>query len=202
MPNLIQHGGVLILAAGESKRLGRPKQLLKFEGQSFINRLIAIVREAVEMPITLVLGADAAAIQAQLTDTDMNVVLNKDWKEGMGSSISMGLMKMLDADQGIDGVLILVCDQPFINKEHIISLIQLQKNTCLPMAACFYAGVVGTPALFHSTMFPHLLQLKGDIGAKKILKESIGQVAKLNFEKGVMDIDTEDDYQKIIQGEK
>lgn len=202
MLNLIQHGGVLIVAAGESKRLGRPKQLLKFEGQTFINRLIDIVRASCEMPITLVLGAEAEAIQAQLIDTKLNVVLNEDWKEGMGTSIRIGLTKMIQTEPALDGVMILVCDQPFVKSEHIQSLIQLQKDSRLPMAACFYVGIVGTPALFHQSMFPALLDLNGEKGAKKILNEAFGLVAKLNFEEGVMDIDTEEDYQKIIQGEK
>jgi molybdenum cofactor cytidylyltransferase len=98
--------------------------------------------------------------------------------------------------------MILVCDQPFVKSEHIQSLIQLQKDSRLPMAACFYVGIVGTPALFHQSMFPALLDLNGEKGAKKILNEAFGLVAKLNFEEGVMDIDTEEDYQKIIQGEK
>lgn len=202
MSHLIEHCGVLIVAAGESKRLGTPKQLLQFEGQSIINRLIEIVRMSGEIPITMVLGAEAEAIQAQLTDTTLNLVLNEDWKEGMGTSIRIGLTRMIEVDSALDGVMILVCDQPYIKSEQIQALIQLQNNTGLPMAACFYAGIVGTPALFHSSMFPQLLQLKDDNGAKIILKEAIDQVAQLHFEKAVMDIDTEEDYQKIIQGEK
>lgn len=202
MSNIIQHCGVLIVAAGESKRLGRPKQLLKYEGQSFINRLITIVRASGKMPITIVLGAAAEVIQEQLIDAELSLVLNEDWREGMGASIKIGLTKMIQNDPAMDGVLILVCDQPYINSEQIQSLVQLQNNTGLPMAACFYAGILGTPALFHSSMFSDLLYLKGDVGAKKIMNLAMDKVAKLHFEAGVIDIDTEQDYQKIIQGEK
>ncbi len=202
MSHLIEHCGVLIVAAGESKRLGTPKQLLQFEGQSLINRLVNIVRDAGSFPITIVLGAEAAAIQAQLPDVNLHVVINEEWREGMGSSIRVGLKQMIKADSKIDGVMILVCDQPFIKSESIQSLIQMQQSTGLPMAACFYEGIVGTPALFHQYMFTDLLKLTGDTGAKKIMKDKMGDVAKLNFEKGVIDIDTMEDYQKIIQGEK
>ena len=202
MSHLIEHCGVLIVAAGESKRLGTPKQLLQFEGQSLINRLINIVSGAGSFPITIVLGAEAAAIQAQLPDANLHVVINEDWREGMGSSIRFGLKQMIKADANLDGVLILVCDQPFIKSESVQSLIQMQKSTGLPMAACFYEDIVGTPALFHQSMFSDLLKLAGDTGAKKIMKDKLDNVAKLNFEKGVIDIDTMEDYQKIIQGEK
>ncbi len=202
MSHLIEHCGVLIVAAGESKRLGTPKQLLEFEGQSLINRLVNIVRDAGSFPITIVLGAEATAIQAQLPDDNLLVVINEEWKEGMGSSIRVGLKKMIEMDADMDGVMILVCDQPYLKPESIQSLIQMQQSTGLPMAACFYEGIVGTPALFHQYMFSDLLQLAGDTGAKKIMKDKMADVAKLNFEKGVIDIDTMEDYQKIIQGEK
>jgi molybdenum cofactor cytidylyltransferase len=202
MSHLIEDCGVLIVAAGESKRLGTPKQLLQFEGQSLINRLVNIVRDAGSFPITIVLGAEATGIQAQLPDVNLHVVINEEWREGMGSSIRVGLKKMIEMDADMDGVMILVCDQPFIKSESIQSLIQMQQSTGLPMAACFYEGIVGTPALFHQYMFSDLLQLSGDTGAKKMMKDKMGDVAKLNFEKGVIDIDTMEDYQKIIQGEK
>ncbi len=202
MSHLIEHCGVLIVAAGESKRLGTPKQLLQFEGQSLINRLINIVSGAGSFPITIVLGAEAAAIQAQLPDANLHVVINEDWREGMGSSIRFGLKQMIKADANLDGALILVCDQPFIKSESVQSLIQMQKSTGLPMAACFYEGIVGTPAVFHQSMFSDLLKLTGDTGAKNMMMDKMSDVAKLNFEKGVIDIDTIEDYQKIIQGEK
>ena len=202
MSHLIEHCGVLIVAAGESKRLGTPKQLLQFEGQSLINRLVNIVRYAGSFPITIVLGAEATAIQAQLPDDNLLVVINEEWKEGMGSSIRVGLKKMIEMDADMDGVMILVCDQPFIKSESIQSLIQMQQSTGLPMAACFYEGIVGTPAVFHQSMFSDLLKLVGDTGAKKLMKDNMVDVAKLNLEKGVIDIDTMEDYQKIIQGEK
>lgn len=202
MSHLIEHCGVLIVAAGESKRLGTPKQLLEFEGQSLINRLVNIVRDAGSFPITIVLGAEATAIQAQFPEDNLHVVINEEWREGLGSSIRVGLKQMIKVDARIDGVLILVCDQPFIKSDSIHSLIHMQQSTGLPMAACFYEGIVGTPALFHQSMFSDLLQLAGDTGAKKIMKDKLDNVAKLNFEKGVIDIDTMEDYQKIIQGEK
>jgi molybdenum cofactor cytidylyltransferase len=202
----IQHCEILILAAGESKRLGQPKQLLTYQGKSIVNRLIDTVKKACQLPITLVLGAHADKIEPQLLDASINVVMNKNWQEGMASSIRVGLEQMLEHhkndsknDKPLDGIMVLVCDQPFITAAHINDLLQLHHTTKLPMAACYYAGILGTPAVFHQSIFPELLALKGDMGAKKIIHAREAEVAKLHFEKGMIDIDTIEDYQNLIK---
>ena len=204
MSNPIKHCEILIIAAGQSKRLGQPKQLLHYEGKSLINRLVDVVKSAGSFPITIVLGAEAHKVKAQLIEKDLNIVINEGWEEGMGSSIRVGLYDMMHNTQHqqshyeMDGVMILVCDQPFITKESIQSLLKLQQETTLPMAACYYAGVLGTPALFRKDIFPDLLKLSGDMGAKKIINNNVLEVAKLHFEKGVLDIDTIEDYKQLL----
>ena len=197
MSTEIQHCEILIIAAGESKRLGEPKQLLQFDGKSLINRLIETVNEAGDFHITLVLGANAAIIEQQLTFTHLDIVYNKDWKEGMASSIRAGLHHIMQ--HNIDGVMMLVCDQPFIKPSHIDSLLKLQHDTKQPIAACYYANILGTPALFHKSIFNDFLGLEGDTGAKKIINARAAEVAKLHFEMGVIDIDTMDDYYHFIK---
>ncbi len=197
MSHSIQHCGILIIAAGESKRLGSPKQLLLYEGKTLINRLIDIAMGSGDFPITLVLGANAEKIQAQLTTKNLQVVINEQWQQGMAGSIVVGLTNVLEKTPLIDGIMVLVCDQPFVNADKIQSLISLQQNSGLPIAACYYANELGTPALFHKSVFTDLLALKGDIGAKKIIKQRENEVAKLHFDEGVIDIDTMDDYNAL-----
>jgi len=197
MSHRLTNCGILIIAAGQSKRLGSPKQLLMYEGKTLINRLIDIVKEAVDLPMALVLGAHAEKIKLQLTNPSMPIIINEHWAQGMGSSISTGLKGLIQKNPAIDGVMVLVCDQPFLNREHILSLLNLQAKSALPMAACYYAGILGTPAVFHQSIFPELLALKGDRGAKKIITAREAEVAKLHFEKGMIDIDTEEDYKKL-----
>jgi molybdenum cofactor cytidylyltransferase len=199
MSHSIKNCGILIVAAGQSKRLGSPKQLLMYEGKTLINRLIDIVKETVDFPMLLVLGAHAEKIKAQLTKPSIAILLNESWAEGMGNSISSGLQALLQKNPAIDGVMILVCDQPFLKRHQILSLLALQEKSGMPMAACYYAGVMGTPALFHTCTFPELLALKGDRGAKNIINHNIQEVAKLQFEQGLVDIDTEEDYKKLIK---
>ncbi len=195
----INHCAVLIIAAGESKRMGSPKQLLQLGGDTLINRITHIVKQAVDFPIYLVLGASAESIQAQLPKLDLNIVYNDYWQEGMASSIRIGLTTAIAKNAHLEGVLILVCDQPFINVNTINSLLQLQNEIDMPIAAAYYNDIMGTPALFHQTIFDELLSLKGDVGAKRIIQARPEEVAKLHFEKGLLDIDTKEDYQALLK---
>lgn len=195
----IQNCAVLLVAAGESKRLGRPKQLLIYHGDSMINRILKIMRATVPYPIFCVLGAWANTIQEQLPAIDISVVNNPDWKEGMSSSIKIGLQHALMNHPDLDAILLLVCDQPYISADTIIALFALQKKMDTPIAASFYNGIVGTPAIFHKSFFDDLCSLTGDIGARKIIANAGDKVATLAFENGKFDIDTNDDYQVLLK---
>jgi molybdenum cofactor cytidylyltransferase len=195
----IDHCGIVILAAGQSKRLGRPKQMLEYDGISLIDRVIQTAVKSSCRPIALVLGASAEQIIQNGNTEHVHTVINEQWEEGMASSIRAGLNALLAIDKEMDGVIILVCDQPHLNVEHINGLLNLQATQDLPAAACSYGGILGTPALFHKTLFENLLMLQGDVGAKKIIAGMEHNVAILEFEKGLFDIDTENDYQDLLQ---
>jgi molybdenum cofactor cytidylyltransferase len=96
--------------------------------------------------------------------------------------------------------MILVSDQPHLTNNHIVQLIDAQNKSGLPIAACSYAGIMGTPALFHKSIFPELMQLKGDIGAKKIIESRKQDVVTVFFDKGIVDIDTQADYENLLKG--
>lgn len=199
MSLLIQHPAILIVAAGQSKRLGTPKQLLKFEGESLINRLIHTIITAVDFPITLVVGFHAEMIQQQLLTNNVNCVINHEWEEGMASSIRLGTEHIIQNDPLVDGIMVVVCDQPYINAGHIKALLEEQHKTGKSIVACYYADVLGTPALFHKSMFGALMSLKGDVGARKIIQDKSPEVAKLHFAQGALDIDTLADYEQLIK---
>jgi molybdenum cofactor cytidylyltransferase len=195
----IQYPAILIIAAGQSKRLGSPKQLLVFEGETLINRQIRIITGAVSMPVYLVLGAHAISIRSQLSNSAVSVVMNENWEEGMASSIRVGIDVIMNKNPSIDGVMIVVCDQPFLDASILQSIFSLQKSSLQSIVACSYDGIIGTPVLFHKTMFEKLLALEGDIGARKIINDNPDEVAILSFEKGIVDIDTLEDYQKLVK---
>jgi molybdenum cofactor cytidylyltransferase len=195
----INHCGILILAAGQSARLGIPKQLLDYEGLSLIKRVAQTALESGIGKVTVVLGANAEQIRTELDMPALCLVENRGWEEGMASSVRAGVRAITAMDRDTDGLMILVCDQPYLGKTVLQQLIQLQRESGLPLAACVYDGKAGTPALFHKTVFPELLELTGDTGARKLINSYGDQVAQLTFEEGKIDIDTKEDYEKLTR---
>lgn len=189
--------GIIILAAGNSSRLGNPKQLLSFRG----NTLLAATIEAAERtscaPIVLVLGAYAQEILATVQTLDINYVINKSWEDGMSSSIRAGLAKIIEMEPETENVIIAVSDQPFITPDIFHALLENLEKTDKHIVASQYAQTVGTPALFNKKYFGQLMALEGNSGAKHILTQYVDDVSTIPFELGHIDIDTETDYKNL-----
>lgn len=202
MGHVIKHCGILILAAGSSSRMGKPKQLLAFDGTTLLAHVAKIARNSKLHPVVVVLGANEELIKNSLDVSQLIVVTNENWQEGMASSIVKGITFIKEKYPEVDGIIIAVGDQPHINETQLHQLLEAQNKMGLPIAACSYAGVIGTPALFHQTVFPELMTLKGDVGAKKIIEKRIQDVVTINFDKGIIDIDTEKEYQDLLKNQK
>jgi molybdenum cofactor cytidylyltransferase len=187
--------GIIILAAGESKRLGQPKQNLVFRGKTLLQRAIDTALDSACSPVIVVLGANKEQISIQ-PRTKISILQNPDWPEGMASSIRLAIHEMMK--QGADSTIIMLCDQPFVTAELLNTMLQTQKDTAKPIVACAYKGTTGAPVLFRKTIFQQLLLLKGHEGAKKILQDQAEEIALVPFEKGATDIDTMADYQQLI----
>jgi molybdenum cofactor cytidylyltransferase len=129
----------------------------------------------------------------------LDIVTNENWETGMASSIVKGICYIKEKYPKVDGVIIVVGDQPYLNETQIHQLINSQNKTGLPIVACSYAGIIGTPALFYKSVFPELLGLNGDVGAKKIIEKRMQDVVTISFDNGVIDIDTEEDYMNLIK---
>lgn len=194
----INQCGIVILAAGQSKRLGQPKQLLPFGGTALVVRVADAACRLKLYPVLAVLGAHAEKIMPYLNMPGIRVVVNEEWEEGMASSIRKGIEAMDRYYPHLDGIMFLVCDQPHLDHQLIRDLIGLQDETGMPAAACSYAGILGTPALFHKSLFHELMQLKGDVGARKLLEKIKDEVAVLTFDHGVLDVDTPEDYSRLM----
>ncbi len=185
--------GLIILAAGESKRLGQPKQNLVFKGQTLLHRTIETGQQAQCKPIIVVLGANADLI-TPIAKTQ--TLYNKDWQKGMASSITLGVEE-IKKNPSVQQVIIMLCDQPFADAKLLNALVDKQAETGKPIVACAYNGTIGVPALFERSLFGELLQLQGNEGAKKILLAHPNDVAVIPFEKGSIDIDTPGDFEKL-----
>jgi molybdenum cofactor cytidylyltransferase len=187
--------GAIILAAGESSRLGQPKQNLVFNGQTLLQRAADSALQSECKPVIVVLGANNSTI---IPPKGAIVLYNKDWKEGMASSIRMGIDE-LNKHLSVDKVFIMLCDQPFVNPALLNTLIEKQLQTGKPIVACAYSGTTGVPVLFDRSLFAELLLLQGHEGAKKILTTHANQIATIPFEQGSIDIDTPSDYECLIK---
>ena len=190
---------VVIVAAGLSSRLGTPKQLLRYKGKPLLQHLLQVVIDSNTCHIIVVLGANADKITREIDFSNVQIVMNENWQEGMASSIRCGIQALAPIEYTIKGALIILCDQPHVTTTLVNSLITEYINTNKPIIASEYNGVLGAPALFHKSIFPELLQLKGDVGAKLIMQRYADEIITVAFSKGSVDIDTAADYEKLLK---
>ena len=188
----------IVLAAGASRRLGQPKQLLMHGGETLLERVVRLAKEAGAAPVIAVLGAHYKIIRSTITLNDAIVVINEEWEQGIASSIQAGLSALDAAARGASGVLILSCDQPRLTAGHLGSLIEtFIAQAEFSIVASAYAGIVGVPAIFPRSVFAELLALRGDKGARALLARPPCPLIALPFEGGQVDIDLPTDLAEI-----
>ena len=190
----------MILAAGASSRMGRPKQALQFEGESLLRRAVLAALGASCAPVVVVLGANADVSGRELIGLGVTQVLNPDWERGMGSSISTGVRTLQESSLEVNAAVLLLCDQPFVTSEVLKGLIAEHSRSCIQIVASRFKNTFGAPALFAKAIFPELLRLNGATGAKPVIQDHIAQTVFLTFPEGEVDIDTPDDLLSIIKG--
>jgi molybdenum cofactor cytidylyltransferase len=191
------NAGVVLLAAGESSRLGTPKQLLVYSGVTLLQHSIEVAQSSHADSVIVVLGANADAINDELNHATANVVINPEWKEGMASSIRFGLQTLVKLNPEVEAVVFMVADQPFVTADLINDLMELNKKEQRCIVASEYGTTFGTPVLFTRRFFPELLELTGDVGAKSLVRKYMNEAAFVPFPKGDIDIDTLEDYLKV-----
>jgi len=189
--------GIIILAAGNSSRLGRPKQLLKFKDKTLIEWTIKAALETHFQPVLVILGAFADQIREKLP-AEIQFIINEHWQEGMASSIAAGLAEILRQLPDLENVIIMVSDQAFINSKVLLELQEKHISSKKGIIASRYVQTTGTPVLFNKQYFSELLSLTGNNGAKSMLKLHDNDVETVAFAMGNIDIDTETDYHNLI----
>jgi len=176
---------VLILAAGTSSRLGKPKQLVKYKNKSLI-QIVVEKALAISDNVTVVLGYKATSIVEEIIDYPIAIAVNPKFYDGIASSISFGVEQI----EEYDNCLIMLCDQPFIPISHYKKLIKnFEKDSLIGSK---YGSFATVPAIFSKKYYPSLLKLKGDKGAKSILAKNNAPTIKLE-KKDAIDIDTKED---------
>jgi molybdenum cofactor cytidylyltransferase len=136
-------------------------------------------------------------IETELRETPAVIVKNREWQRGLGTSIRCGLRHQLNSRPELDAVLLLVCDQPFVDASVITALVTEWENSRKAIVACRYADTLGVPALFDLACFEELLALPDKSGAKALIESRDGDVAEVEFEKGAIDIDTPADFHRL-----
>lgn len=173
-------------------RLGQPKQLVRFRGETLVHRAARLALEAGFAPVHAVIGAEREAVAAALSDLPVTCVLNSEWPTGLAGSIRAGAAHL---PAGCAGVLLLVCDQVALTVEHLVALREAFRAAPGLPAASAYGGGLGIPALFPASLFPDLLRLQGDRGAKALLNP--GAVRAVPFSDGNREVDTPGDLEAL-----
>jgi len=194
---IVNSCGIVILAAGASTRLGKPKQLLQYRGKTLLAHAINEAVNSNADAVVVVLGKDANLFKKELDEKKIRVAINSSWEEGMASSLRLGLDTLLNDKPYIDAVIFMVCDQPHISSLVLNELIITQQKTTKQIVTCNYGDSMGPPALLHKKYFEGLMKLSGDAGARKIIQKNMNDVATILFPEGNIDIDTEEDYEKL-----
>ncbi|MBN1371947.1 MAG: putative selenium-dependent hydroxylase accessory protein YqeC [Anaerolineaceae bacterium] len=187
----------VLLAAGESRRLGRPKQLVEWQGQPLVRRAAQTALQAGLDPVVVVTGAFAAEVQAALEGLPVQVVFNPNWAAGQSASLRTGLETLPERTQA---ALFLLADQPYLTPELIQALTHRHAETQAAIVAPRAGGRRANPVLFGRCAFPELLALQGDAGGRQIIDRYPVEYVDWPDDRILLDVDTPDDLREIRGG--
>jgi molybdenum cofactor cytidylyltransferase len=203
----------IILAAGESKRFGKPKQLLDWKGKPFVRQVAETALHAGLWPVLVVTGADAAAVESALTGLDVTIVRNDDWQSGQASSIAAGVKALTPSAlsgtspksfgfgggwEGVGAVIFLLADQPQIRTDVIQALKEAHAQSLPPiLAPLVLEERRANPVLFDRVTFPDLLALRGDVGGRAIFGKHKVEYLPWHDDALLLDVDTPEDYERL-----
>lgn len=187
----------VVLAAGGSSRLGRPKQILPLGGLPLLAHVLRNAAAAGLDEVVLVLGHEAAAIAGAVGEWGQRVVVNPDYAAGQSSSLKAGLAAI---DPSAEAVLFLLGDQPEVGPAIIDAVLEAYRQEPRPIVAPTYGGRIGNPVLFRRDLFPDLARLEGDEGARGLLRARPNDVLRVPVSAGAPppDVDTEADYRALL----
>ena len=184
----------LVLGAGGSSRLGRPKQLLPYDGGTLLGHVVSVARSCPFDQLIVAIGGAADAVQAGVDLAGADVVRNDAYGEGCSSSIAAAFARL---DPRCDVLVLMLGDQPGVRAETVSALLAGRRGA--PLAACRYDDGLGHPLAFGSSLFADLSGLHGDKAVWKLLDRHADDAAEVPIAGPVpRDVDTEDDYRAVV----
>ena len=189
----------IVLAAGAATRFGSPKQLVRISGRPLLHNTVSRAVEIAGAATIVVLGAYAAELAPLLSHTPATVVINRDWREGIGSSIRTAVARV---PATCTGVMIVLADQAAVTAQDLQRLVSAWKRQPEYVAAALYSGSTGVPAIFPRARFAELTGLRGDMGARMLLQRNPDRVVRVPMDSAALDIDTPEDLLSLDAGQQ
>jgi molybdenum cofactor cytidylyltransferase len=196
---MANHIGIIILAAGNSSRLGQPKQLLKYKDKTLLTHAMeTAIASRHGGPVMVVTGALHDELFKECNNLQVSMVHNVNWALGMSTSIHSGLRALVRSQPDASGALVMLCDQPLITTEHLNNLMDIfEHHKNQGMVATSYANTIGVPAVFSRDLFEQLYQIKGDKGARDLFDNPTQKLITVPYKPAAIDVDTMEDYEKL-----
>ena len=185
----------ILLAAGGSRRMGSPKQLLIYQGEPLVRRAARTILAAGFSPLCVVVGDQHERVIAALNGLEIMVCLNPDWSRGIGSSVRLGIAELEHRFPESSAALIALADQPGVAPDHLRAL-AAGFHSGVDIVASAYDGTLGVPALFDRSLFAKLLTLPEESGAKRLIAAQTGNITTVELKRS-QDIDTPEDFEQL-----
>jgi molybdenum cofactor cytidylyltransferase len=191
----------VVLSAGESSRMGRPKALLNIEGERFIERIVGVLQRTRASRIVVVLGHNADEMRRQMAHLPVEIVINPDYRQGQLSSLQAAI-RLIEDDAAVDGILVHLVDHPYIDAALVDVMIERFDASKKPIVVPRHRGRRGHPVIFSRALFGELLTAPLDRGAKAVVEAHAADILEIDTdEEGItLDIDTPELYRQHVKG--
>ena len=191
----------VVLSAGESSRMGRPKAFLPFRGANFIETIVGALKQSKVGEIVVVLGHNAEEMKARVEHLPVTIVVNRDYKSGQLSSLQAAIRHLAASARPVDGIMVHLVDHPYLNSALVDRMIESFYATRKPIVLPRHGTRHGHPVIYSAALFNELLQAPLDQGAKAVVNAHRADTVELETDDAgiAIDIDTPEEYRQYVK---
>jgi molybdenum cofactor cytidylyltransferase len=193
--------GIVILAAGGSRRMGQPKQLLPIRDRTLLRHAVETAVASMCRPILVVIGAHAELVSLELQSLPVLIAYNPEWASGIGSSLRVAI-QTLGAIDGIEGIVVTLSDQPLVTAVAVNKIVEAHDQTGKDIVASEYADTHGVPLFIGKRFFDEISALAGTEGAKRVIDRHLEEMTTVPLVEAAFDIDTPNDYERLTSSNR